>query len=168
MDFITLAKKRYSVRAYKDKKVEKEKLEAILEVAQIAPTAHNSQPQRIKVVVLDEELLKVDECTSCRFGAPLVFLICYDKDINWKRSFDGKISGEVDASIITTHMMLAAADLGLGSCWVMYFDPEKTKTLFSLPDNIEPVAFLPVGYAKEDAQPSVSHSKRNAVEQMLI
>ena len=168
MSFIQLANERYSVRKYREVKIEEEKLEMILDAARIAPTAHNSQPQRIKVLTSDEELSIVDECTPCRFGSPLVFLICYDKDVSWKRVFDKADSGEVDASIVTTHMMFAAQELKLNSCWVMFFDPIKTRKLFSLPVNLEPVAFLVVGYAADDAVPSDSHSKRNTIDEMLI
>ena len=168
MSFLELARQRYSTRAYKDSKVEDKKLEMILEAGRIAPTAHNSQPVRIKVITSEDELAKVDECTPCRFGAPLVLLVCFDKDICWKRSFDSKSSGQVDASIVTTQMMYMAQELELSSCWVMHFNPFKTIEVFSLPDNLEAVAFLPIGYASEDAVPSASHSKRNAVSEMLI
>ena len=168
MDLFSLIKKRFSVRAYSDIKVEDVKIQQILQAGNLAPTAHNSQPQRIKVITADEELKKVDGCTPCRFGAPLVFFICYDRETSWKRSFDGKDSGYVDASIVTTHMMLMAEELGLGSCWVMHFDPEKAKELFSLPGNLEPVAFLPTGYPAKDALPSASHEKRRPLEEILI
>ena len=168
MEFSNVIKERYSVRKFEDRKVEKDKITAILEAGRIAPTAHNSGPQRIKVITSEEELKKIDECTPCRFGTSLVLLVCYDKDVSWKRAFDDKDSGFVDASIVTTHMMLAATDLELGSCWVMYFDPIKTIELFSLPENIVPVAFLPIGYPASDAKPSDSHSKRHSIEDMLI
>ena len=112
MTFFQLAKDRYSVRSYKSQLVEPDKLAQILEAGRIAPTAANKQPQRIKVIIDPAELAKVDECTPCRFGAPAVLLVCYDKAACWKRKFDGANSGEVDASIITTHLMLAAEDLG--------------------------------------------------------
>ena len=113
-------------------------------------------------------MAKVDECTPCRFGAPAVLLVCYDKSVCWKREFDGASSGEVDASIITSHMMLAAQDLGLGSCWVMYFDPVKTIELFALPDTIVPVAMLPVGYPAKDAAASEGHLNRLPLEKILF
>ena len=168
MNFLSLAKERYSVRKFKEDIVEESKIGEILEAGRFAPTAHNSQPQRIKVITSKEELLKVDECTPCRFEAPLMLLICYDKNLSWKRSFDNKDSGYVNASIVTTHMMLAAWEIGLCSCWVMYFDPDKTRELFSLPDNLIPVAFMPIGYPEDDAMPSDSHSKRYDIKDLLI
>ena len=166
--FLELAASRYSVRKYDTRPVEPEKLAQILEAGRIAPTAHNDQPQRIKVITDTDDLAKVDECTRCRFGAPAVLLICYDKTTCWKRSFDSALSGEVDASIVTTHMMLAAQDLGLGTCWVMYFNPAKAIELFALPENIIPVAMLPVGYPAEDAAPSDRHNSRLDIKNLLI
>ena len=169
LTFSALAKDRYSLRQYKTQPVEQEKIEQMLETMRIAPTAGNRQPHRVKVITAPEELAKVDECTRCRFGAPLVFLICYDKDTCWKRTpFDGASSGEVDASIITTYLMMQAQELGLGSCWVMFFDPAKTVEAFGLPDNLVPVAFLPVGYAAEDAAPSEKHADRLDLNDILF
>ncbi|MCL1854563.1 MAG: nitroreductase family protein [Clostridia bacterium] len=160
MTFIELAKKRYSVRSYKDTPIDPEKLGRVLEAGRIAPTACNNQPQRIQVITDPSDLEKVDQCTPCRFHAPTVLLICYDKSICWTRHFDGVNSGAVDASIVATHLMLAAQDAGLGTCWVMYFDPVKTAALFDLPQNIVPVAFLPIGYPAENAAPAKQHDSR--------
>ena len=166
--FFELAANRYSVRSFDQKGIEPEKLAQVLEAGRVAPTAHNDQPQRIKVITAAEELAKVDECTRCRFGAPAVLLICYDKNTCWKRSFDEALSGEVDASIVTTHMMLAAEELGLGTCWVMYFNPAKAIELFALPENIIPVAMLPMGYKSESAAPSERHADRQNIEKLLL
>jgi nitroreductase len=167
MTFFELAKDRYSVRSYKEKPIEAEKLTRILEAGRIAPTACNIQPQRIKVIT-GEDLKKVDECTPCRFGAPAVLLVCYDKAVCWKRRFDGANSGDADASLVTTHLMFAAQELGLGTCWVMYFNPAKTAELFNLPENIVPVAMLLVGYPAGDAVPAAEHSDRLALDKILI
>jgi len=166
--FFELAAKRYSVRSFSSRLIEEEKLAQILETARIAPTACNNQPQRLKVITETEDLAKVDECTPCRFNAPTVLLICYDKTACWQRGFDGAMSGEVDASIITTHLMLAAEDVGLGSCWVMHFDPLKTVELFDLPENIVPVAFLPIGYPAEDSAPNPRHTQRLELEKIIL
>lgn len=166
--FIDLAAKRYSQRRFNDNQIESEKLDQILESARLAPTAANKQPQRIKVITKADDLAKVDACTPCRFGAPTVLLICYDKNETWKREFDGACSGEVDASIITTHMMFAAEELGLGSCWVMHFDPQKTIELFDLQAHIVPVAMLPIGYPAENARPSKLHTDRKPISDYLL
>ena len=166
--FLELAAGRYSVRSYSARAIEPELLAKVLEAGRVAPTACNNQPQRIKVVSGAEGLAKVDECTPCRFGAPTVLLVCYEKAACWKRSFDGADSGEVDASIVTTHMMLAAHDLGLGTCWVMYFDAGKAAKLFAVPDGVVPVAMLPIGYPAEDSAPTGGHSARLTIDRLLL
>jgi nitroreductase len=166
--FLRLATARYSVRSFQARSVEPEKLAEILEAGRVAPTACNNQPQRIKVIADADGLTKVDACTPCRFGAPAVLLVCYDKAVCWERKFDGATSGEVDAAIVATHLVLAAQDAGLGTCWVMYFDPAKTAELFSLPANIVPVAFLPLGYPADDATPADLHDQRFALDAMLL
>jgi len=168
MDFLELATSRYSVRSYRDTPIEPELLEQVLEAGRAAPTACNLQPQRIKVIAGADGLAKIDACTTCRFGAPAVLLVCYDKTVCWHRKFDDAPSGEVDASIVTTHLMLAAHALGLGTCWVMFFDPAKTVALFSLPEHIVPVAMLPIGYPAADAVPSQGHGQRFEVGKTLL
>lgn len=168
MTFLELAKERYSVRNYENRPIEPEKLIQVLEAGRIAPTACNNQPQRIKIINAPADLAKVDECTSCRFGAPTVLLICYDKNISWKRKFDGTDSGDVDASIITTHLMMAAHELGFGTCWVMHFNPAKTIELFDLPVDIVPVAFLPIGYPAKNASPAPGHEQKNPLDTILL
>jgi nitroreductase len=168
MSFLELTKSRYSARKFKDQPVEQDKLAQILEAGRVAPTAKNNQPQRIKIITTPEDFSKVDECTPCRFGAQLVLLICYDKEICWQRHFDGALSGEVDASIVTTSMMFAAEALGLGTCWVMHFDAQKASEVFALPENIIPVAMLPIGYRTDDCAPSPAHSTRMDMDAFLL
>jgi nitroreductase len=139
-----------------------------LEAGRIAPTACNLQPQRIKIITDPVELAKIDECTPCRFGAPAILLVSYDKAVSWKRQFDGADSGEVDASIVTTHLMLAAQELGLGTCWVMYFDTAKTAELFALPKNIIPVALLPIGYPADGSVPADAHVQKVSLDTILF
>jgi len=160
MDFLKLAKKRYSVRSFSDKKVEKEKLDLILEAGRVAPTAVNYQPQRIIVIEKEEDMAKLNLCTRFHFNQTLALLVCYDKNVSWKRKFDNEDMGDVDATIVATHMMLAAESLGIGSTWVGYFDPALVKEQFNLPENIIPVAILMMGYPSENAQPSPMHFQR--------
>ncbi|MDR1539159.1 MAG: nitroreductase family protein [Clostridiales bacterium] len=164
MNFSQLSQKRYSVRSYKNDPIEPEKLNEILEAGRLAPTACNNQPQKIIVARSEEALRWIDEATPCRFGAPAVLIVCYDKAKCWSRSFDGEKSGEVDASIVTSHLMLQAEDLGIGSVWVMYFDPKAIIKNFSLDENIVPVALLPIGYPASDSAPSDRHGLRNPLE----
>lgn len=158
MDILELFKNRYSVRKFKTQKVEKDKIDAILEAARLAPTAVNYQPQRIFVLESEEALEKLKTVTQYHFNAPLAFLICYDNSVSWKNPFNNQDEGIVDASIVTTHMMLAITSLGLGSTWVGYFDPKVATETYNLPDNITPVAILPVGYP--DKEPSAFHNQR--------
>lgn len=158
MNLIELFKNRYSVRKFTSQKVEKEKIDAILEAGKLAPTAVNYQPQRIFVIESEESLEKLKSVTPYHFNSPLAFLICYDNTVSWKNPFDNKDEGIIDASIVTTHMMLEITNLGLGSTWVGYFDPKNVKTVYNLPDNIVPVAILPVGYPDKD--PSNLHNER--------
>ncbi len=168
MDFTQLAMERYSVRKFSSKTVEKEKIDLILKAGQVSPTACNYQPQRILVIKSESAIIKLKECTSYHFGAPLAFLICYDKTVSWKRSFDNDDSGEVDSSIVTTHMMLQAAELGLGTTWVGYFDPKKICERFNLPESFIPVTLLPTGYPADDSSPKPAHYKRYPLEQTVF
>jgi nitroreductase len=160
MTFAELAAARYSVRNFLEKPVEQEKIDRMLEAARLAPTAANRQPQRILVLNKPDDLARMDRCTTCRFGAPLAFLICYDLSAAWIRDYDQEHSGWVDSGIVTTHMMLQAVELGLGTTWVMWFDPLKTKEEFKLSRDLVPAAFLPTGYAAPDAAPSYQHQDR--------
>ena len=169
MDFLTLAKERYSCRYFdKERPVEQEKIDKILEVARLAPTGRNSQSQKILVLTDKEQLEKLSGCTQYGWGAPLVLIICYDKNESWKRSCDGADGGIIDMSIITTHMMLEVTDLGLGSTWVGAFDPEKAKEIYNIPKNYEAVAILPIGYPSEAAHPSRLHADRKNIEEIAF
>lgn len=159
MDFLKLVKERYSVRKFKNQSISDDDIQKIIEAANVAPTAHNLQPQEIIVVNSKKGLETFRKCTECHYDAPLAFIISYNKEKCWVRSYDGKNSGEVDASIITTHMMLEASALGIGSTWIMFFIPEAVKVEFDLPDNIEPVALLVMGY-EDGHNPSERHFKR--------
>ena len=146
MDFLTLAKKRCSIRAYAERPVEQEKIEKILEAGRAAPTACNNQPQKILVIQSKEGLEKLAKASRV-FGAPLFFAVCADHTQTRKRSYDGKDSADVDAAIVTSHMMLQAAELGLGSVWICSFKPDILRAEFAIPPELEPVNLLAVGYA---------------------
>ena len=169
MEFTKLAEERYSLRYFSSKPVEKEKLNTILKAGRLAPTACNNQPQRILVIESEKAFAKLKNCTRCHFNAPMALLVCYDKTASWKRSFDNHDSGYTDASIVTTHMMLQAAELGLGTTWVAYFNPAAVKEEFKLPDNLIPVALLPMGYPSEGAGPNEQqHFSRKPLEETVF
>ena len=166
-DFLTLAKERYSVRKFADKPVAQQDIDRILLACQLAPTGCNNQPQHVFVLQSEEAVSKMRKCTKCHFNAPLGMLVCYDVNQSWKRRYDGADSGWVDASIVTTHMMLAAHEIGVGSCWVMYFIPEAVKTEFDLPDHLVPVALLAMGYPAEDAQVNPLHEQTKPIGELV-
>ena len=168
MEFEKLVNERYSVRNFKEVPVESDKIMKILETGRIAPTASNKQPQRLLVLTKPEDLGKIDQVTRCRFGSRLVIVVCSDINECWERSFDQEKSWQVDASIITDHMMLQAQDLGLGTLWVMHFDAQKTSSLFDLDENIIPVSLLVIGYAADDCGPSEKHSQRNVLSHTVL
>ncbi len=167
MEFLELAQKRYSCRKFLDKEVEKEKIYKILEAGRLAPTACNFQPQRILVVTDREKQKALKECTKFTFDAPVILGVCYDKEESWKRKYDGQDGGIVDASIVTTHMMLEIAQLELGSTWVGSFDPNKARNILNIPDNLEIVNLLPFGYPAEDGAESAMHNQRKTIEQIV-
>lgn len=146
MDFLQLAKKRYSVRSYQPDKVEKDKLDRILEAGRVAPTGANKQPHRLIVVQEEAGLERLKKAANI-FGAPLAIIVCADHNVSWKRHYDGKDITDIDASIVTDHMMLEATELDLGTLWVCHFNPEVLRKEFNIPVNVEPVNILAIGYA---------------------
>ena len=167
MDFIELAKRRCSVRAYEDRKVEPEKLERILEAARIAPTAKNLQPVKLLAVQSGEGLEKVGKAANI-YGAPLAIIVCADHQRAWTRPFDSKRSTDIDASILTDHMMLEATELGLGSVWICFFRPDVLREEFSLPEHLEPVNILAVGYASGAPASPDRHDKARVPMEKLV
>ena len=167
MEFKDVVKNRYSCKKYSDRQVPEEKLLAILEAGRLAPTAKNLQEQRIYVLRSAEALAKVDKVTPCRYGAPTVVVVAYDKD-NVFTYPGGKVnSGAEDATIVATHMILAAADEGVDSCWLNFLDPEKTAEELGLPANEEVVMLMDLGFAAEGAGPLPNHGNRKALEETV-
>ena len=167
MDFLKLAEERYSVRSFTDKAVTQEDLDKILKAGHLAPTACNFQPQRILVIRSEEAIEKLKGCTRCHFNASTALLVCYSKEACWKRKYDGAYSGQIDASIVTTHMMLEAANIGVGSTWVMHFNPTAMREAFLIPEDLEPVALLVMGYPAEDAAPISMHSEFKELNEIV-
>lgn len=163
-----MAKKRYACRKYTAQKVEREKLEQILEAGRVAPTGCNNQPQRLVVVESEEGLARLTRCTR-DFGAPLAIIVCADTTAVWTRKYDGKQIGDIDASIVTDHMMLAATALGLDTLWICMFKPEAVREEFGLPPHIEPVNILLVGYGEgEPASPDRHDTLRKPIEETVV
>lgn len=169
MTFMELAKRRYAVRNYSDRQVSKETLVKILEAGNVAPTAMNFQPHRIRVLQKEEDLAKLDELTHCRYGASTVLLFTYDADEDWKNPLEeGVHSGVEDVSIVATHIMLQATELGVSTIWVNYFANSELEKAFGIPENEKSVLLMPVGYAAEDSKPSTSHFEKKPLEDTVL
>lgn len=155
MDFLELAKERFSVRNFSDKPIEQTKLDKILEAGNVAPTAVNYQPQKIYVLQSDDALAKVNSVCKCIYGAKTVLMFAYDSNQDWKNPREnGKHSGDQDVSIVATHIMLEAWNLGIGSCWVNLFSNSELEKIFNLPENEKTVLLMPLGYLAEGTKPN--------------
>lgn len=157
MNFLDIAKSRYSVRNYNNQKIEQEKLDKILEAAHVAPTAANLQPVHLIVVRENEGLSKLSKAANI-YNAPVAIIVCSDTSKAWERPFDHKNTSDIDASILTDHMMLQATELGLGSVWICYFKPDVIKEEFDLPDTLEPINILAMGYSEETPENKERHT----------
>ena len=168
MDFEKVIQERYSVRKFEQKHLEKSDIDKILRAGHLAPTGCNFQPQRILVLNTDESTEKLKNCTKCHFDAPCAMLVCFNKNETWKRPYDGATSASVDAAIVTTHMMLEAQNIGVGTCWVMHFNPEAMRESFNIPDEYEPLALLVMGYPHKDAAPIEMHTKFRPMDEVIF
>lgn len=167
MNFIDIAKKRYSVRSYNGQKVEQEKLAQILEAARVAPTAVNRQPVKLLVVQSEDGLAKIGKAANL-YGAPLAVIVCADHSRAWVRPYDKKQTGDIDASILTDHMMLQATELGLGTLWVCFFKPDVVRQEFRLPKELEPINILAVGYTDEEPADAGRHDTQRVPLDQLV
>ncbi len=168
MTFMDLVKERYSVRKFSDRPVEREKLDAALAAGNAAPTAKNLQPQRIYVLQSQEALAKLDTLTHCRYGARTVLLLAYDSNEDWKNPLEeGVHSGYEDVSIVATHIMLAAREQGLDTCWCNYFPNSQLEQTFGLPESEKSVLIMPIGYAAESAKPAPGHSQKKELSETV-
>ena len=166
-DFLKLAESRFSIRQFLNKPVEQEKIDALLRVAQVSPTAENKQPQKIYIITKEEDRKKLKTVSKYTFNAPMYFIVCCDKNKAWKQKNEDYISTEIDGSIVTTHIILEAFDLGLGSVVVRNFETENLKKLFNIPENMVPISLLPIGYPKEGVKPSKLHFTKNDIKDMV-
>ena len=168
MEFQEVLNQRYSVRMYEERPVEEEKLRKVLEAGHMAPTAKNIQPHRVYVLSSPEALEKIRSLTRCAFNAPVVLMVSVNADEEYHCMFDeGVVSGEEDAAIVSTYMMLEAANQGLGTCWVNYFPHAETAEAFGLPENERLVLLMPVGYPAENSVPSANHTKKRPFDEIV-
>ena len=166
--FFSLARARYSVRKFKDAPISEESLHRILVAGQLAPTACNNQAVHVYVLKSADARAKVAGLTKYGFNAPVILCVCAETDRTWKNPLeDGITSAEQDAAIVATHMMLAAWEEGIGSCWVGYFPPSKLAEALGLAQNHKPVLLMPMGYPAEDAAPSPLHEKTRSLDELV-
>lgn len=147
MEFSNLIQRRYSVRVYKPDPVEDDKLQGLLEAARLAPSAANRQALRFIIIHTEgreEELQRIYN-RDWFVQPPLVICACGIPSENWVRK-DGKNYNDVDVAIAMDHLILAATDAGLGTCWIADFDANAAREVLHLPDDVEPIAFTPLGY----------------------
>lgn len=165
-DFLQLASERYSVRSFDSTAVNRDLIDKILEAGRLAPTAVNSQPQKIYLVQSPEAMAKMRIVSPCMYGAPHCFVLCYDDARVCRRGENGNY-GDIDVTIVLTHMVLEAANLGIGTCIVGYFDPAKLSAELELPENIHPVLLLPFGYPAAGCIPAERHGDRRELSETV-
>ncbi|MCW0481291.1 nitroreductase family protein [Gaoshiqia sediminis] len=166
MNLLELTQKRHSVRSFSGQPVESEKLAYILECARHAPSAVNYQPWKFYVITKPEAKEKLQQIYPRKWfeTAPMYLLACGDSSQSWKRSFDGKDHLDIDVAIAVEHICLAAAEQGLGSCWVCHFDTDLCQKEFGLPHEMVPVAIIPLGYP---AKETTRQTDRKALSEIM-
>ena len=168
MEFKEVVKARYSCRGYIDRQVSEEALKAILEAGRLAPTAKNLQEHHVYVLQSEEALAKVDAWSHCRFGAPTVLAVTYDKNNVYTYPGSSRQSGIEDAAIVATHMMLAAKDEGVDSCWLNAVHMDELHEALGLPENEDIVMLLDLGYASlEGLKPAWRHFERKPLSETV-
>lgn len=169
MDFLTLAKNRFSARKFADGEIPQKDIDKIIEAGLCAPTAVNFQPFRIWVFAGAEAKQKLLSCTKMKFiePAPVIFAIGANAGSAWVRPFDKKNFADIDAAIVTTQMMLAIHDLGYGSTWIGHFDADSLKKLFPDMEGYEMIALLPAGIMAEDCTPSDRHTISKSRDELV-
>ncbi len=168
MNFRDVIRDRYSCKKFSDRQVEEEKLTAILEAGRLAPTAKNLQEQRIYVLRSADALARIDAATPCRYGAPTVLVVAFDSLDVFVYPGEERDSGVEDASIVATHMILAAADEGVDSCWVNFFDPDRLAEALGLPEEEKILMVMDLGYAAEGAGPLPNHGSRKPLSETVV
>ncbi len=167
MEFTEVVKNRYSCKKFNDSKITAQQLNEILEAGRLAPTAKNLQEQHVYVVQSEEGLAKIDKVTPCRYGATTVLVVAFDKNNVFTYPGGKRNSGIEDASIVATHMILAAHNAGVDSCWINFFDPEVLAKELNLPENEEILMLLDLGFAAEGTKALPNHFSRKELTQTV-
>ena len=168
MEFQNVIRERYSVRKYRPDPIREEDLRAILEAGMIAPTGCNYQPQRIYVLRSESAIAKIRSLSRCAFDAPVVLIVALKETEDWKSPLEaGCRAGIQDVSIVADHMMLAAWNSGVGSCWVNYFKPSEVKAAFDMPADETPVLLMTLGYPADDSKPMKLHEESKPMDEVV-
>ena len=168
MEFTQVIENRYSCKNFSARQLAPAQLDAILAAGRVAPTAKNLQEQRIYVIQSAQGLAKIDAATPCRYGAPTCLVVSFDRSNVFTYPGGKRDSGVEDASIVATHLMLAAANAGVDSCWLNFFDPDKAAKELGLPENEEVLMILDLGYAAEGVGPLPNHASRKPLEETVV
>lgn len=167
MEFTQVIEGRYSCKNFSARQLAPAQLDAILAAGRVAPTAKNLQEQRIYVIQSAQGLAKIDASTPCRYGAPTCLVVAFDRSNVFTYPGGKRDSGVEDASIVATHLMLAAANAGVDSCWLNFFDPDKLAQALGLPENEEILMILDLGFAAEGVTPLPNHSARKPLTETV-
>ena len=167
MTFRDLAEARFSLRNYDSRPVEQEKIDRLLECVRLAPSAVNFQPCVFYVVTDQALLAQLQDCYNRDWfkTAPMCIVACGNHPQAWHRKLDGKDHTDIDVAIAVDHLTLAAVDMGLGSCWICNFDAQKCAQVLDLPEGVEPIAMVAIGYAATDERPL---KKRKSHDELFV
>jgi len=161
MTVLETIRKRYSCRSYQEKSVEPEKLDSILEAARLAPSAR--QDWRFVVVADPQTKRQVAETTSqpdAFAKAGVIIAACSNSDYVMRC---GQAIGPIDIAIALEHICLQATELGLGTCWIGSFEPDKVRQTLAIPDDIQVIELMTIGYPA-DSKPK---AKREPMEKIV-
>ena len=167
MTFRDLAEARFSLRNYDSRPVEQEKIDRLLECVRLAPSAVNFQPCVFYVVTDQVLLAQLQDCYNRDWfkTAPMCIVACGNHQQAWHRKLDGKDHTDIDVAIAVDHLTLAAVDMGLGSCWICNFDAQKCAQVLDLPEGVEPIDMVAIGYAATDEKPL---KKRKSHDELFV
>ena len=165
MEFEKILEVRQSTRKFGAKMPGDEVIAKILDAGRRAPTAKNIQPVRIYVLKSEAALSAIDKASPCRYGAPAALLVC--TDLNEVFNSGKHSTAEIDASIVATHLLLAATNEGVDNIWIELFDRDIIKAELSIPENILPVCLIPIGYRADDCPVSRNFHNRKALEEII-
>ena len=169
MSVLDLMRRRYSLRSFADRPIDRDTLLRVLEAARIAPSACNNQPWHFLVVQDPAARATLATCYARDWvkAAPVILVCCAETAKAWCRTSDSKNHADVDLAIAIDHITLAATEVGLGTCWVCAFDTVRARTVLQLPAGIDPIALIPIGYPASDATPAQMHGKRKSLDEIV-